>query len=73
MVTTGKGQAAFNPGSHCLDILNSGEFLMDQDIKKTEAMVTQSRIKSAMTILNAVSMIRLLLSNSKSQMLFVFL
>ena len=74
MVTAGKGHVAFNPGSHCLDILSSGEFLIDQHIKITEAMVTQSRIKSAMIISNAVSIIRLLLlSNSKSQMPIRFL
>ena len=74
VVTAGKGHVAFNPGSHCLDILSSGEFLMDQHIKITEAMVTQSRIKSAMIISNAVSIIRLLLlSNSKSQMPIRFL
>ena len=33
VVTAGKGHVAYNPGSHCLDILNSGEFLMEQHIK----------------------------------------
>ena len=26
LLTAGKGHVASNPGSHCLDILNSGEF-----------------------------------------------
>jgi len=33
VVTAGKGHVAYNPGRHCLDILNSGEFLMEQHIK----------------------------------------
>ena len=32
MVTAGKGHVAYNPGRHCLDILNSGEFRMEQYI-----------------------------------------
>ena len=31
-----KGHVAYNPGSHYLVILNSGEFLMEQHIKITE-------------------------------------
>ena len=30
VVTAGKGHVAYNPGRHCLDILNSGEFRMEQ-------------------------------------------
>ena len=33
VVTAGKGHVAYNPGSHCLDILKSGEFLIEQHIK----------------------------------------
>ena len=33
VVTAGKGHVAYNPGTHCLDILDSGEFLMEQHIK----------------------------------------
>ena len=33
VVTAGKRHEAYNPGSHCLDILNSGEFRMEQHIK----------------------------------------
>ena len=29
VVTAGLGHVAYNPGSHCLDILDSGEFLME--------------------------------------------
>ena len=32
MVTAGKGHVAYNPGRHCLDILDSGEFRMEQYI-----------------------------------------
>ena len=38
MVTTGKGHVAYNPGRHCLDILNSGEFRMDQYIHLLKQM-----------------------------------
>lgn len=30
LVTAGKGQVADKPGRHCLDILNSGEFYVEQ-------------------------------------------
>ena len=32
VVTAGKGHVAYNPGRHCLDILDSGEFRMEQYI-----------------------------------------
>jgi len=34
VVTAGKGHVAYNPGSHCLDILNSGELRMEQHLKQ---------------------------------------
>ena len=55
MVTAGKGHVDYNPGSHCLDILNSGEFLMEQHNEITEAMGKQLRTKSAIIISNGVS------------------
>ena len=33
VVTAGKGHVAYNPGRQCLDILNSGEFRMEQYIR----------------------------------------
>ena len=32
VVTAGKGHVAYNPGRHCLDILNSGELRLEQYI-----------------------------------------
>ncbi len=30
VLTAGKGHVAYNPGRHCLDVLNSGDFKMEQ-------------------------------------------
>ena len=43
LVTAGKGHVANNPGLHCLDILNTGEFQMEQQRWKSS---TQSKIIS---------------------------
>ena len=42
VVTAGKGHVAYNPGSHCLDILKSGEFLIEQHCQNKYQIVTVS-------------------------------
>ena len=45
LVTAGKGHVANNPGRHCLDILNSGEFQIKEDLHVRKELREREREK----------------------------